>query len=255
MKRRMTLTLLATALLTIPTLGAPEGWHWQAGKGETSETAGALQVKGEARVRHVASPMAQDGEVEVAFELLNDEGQFGILFRAGEDGAWQGLFNAESARHLYHTAQWEFRSAEGKPTPLFTDGTAMLRRSAGVDVTLKVRFEGKALTVWMDGSPIHSGEVPTMAPRVGHVGIVTGPKAEVLVKRLTFRPLPEAALAAHAAAQPKSGTPVCLVRDGLSVTLSPHFPAMRWAGRQWKVAGRRVSVRPSTAQTGRPPRD
>lgn len=65
-----------------------------------------------------------------------------------------------------------------------------------------------------------------MAPRVGHVGIVTGPKAEVLVKRLTFRPLPEAALAAHATAQPKGGTPVCLVRDGLSVTLSPHFPAI-----------------------------
>lgn len=223
--------LLLASIAAVVSLSAwasepPEGWRQLGGAGTVALEQGVLRLKGETHLLHLPSPATQDGEVEVAFEPLNDDGQFGILFRATEDGTWQGLCNAESAQRLYHVAQWDYRANGGASKRLFTDGTALLRRPKGVDVTLKLRFEGPALTVWMDGNPIYSGELPDKTLRSGRVGLLTGPKADVLVKSITFRPLPNAALTAHAAAQPKETAPLRIARDGLAVTLSSRFPAI-----------------------------
>lgn len=200
--------------------GEGRAWRKVAGAGEVIVEGEALRIKGETRVLALAAPPRVDGEVEVVLELLNDDGDVGLVFRADEASAWQGVHNVDSALHLYHTSQWDVQGADVKGRRLFADGTAMLRRPKGMDVTLKARFEGKTLTMWMDGDPIWSGEVPELVARAGLVGVRTGPKAEVLVKRLVARPLPPPVDATV-------GTePLRIARDGLEVTLDARFPVI-----------------------------
>lgn len=202
--------------------GQGQAWKQVAGKGTVAAEGDALRIKGETLLLAVGLPALTDGEVEARLELLNDDGDIGLVFRADEAGAWQGVHNVDAARHLYHTSLWDLQGAGIKSRRLFDDGTALLRRPKGMDVTLKARFAGKALTLWMDGDPIWSGEAKELAARPGFVGVRTGPKAEVLLKALTVRPLPPP-VAVVGGEAPRT---VRLARDGLEVTLDARFPAI-----------------------------
>lgn len=202
--------------------GQGQAWKQVAGKGTVAAEGDALRIKGETLLLAVGLPALTDGEVEARLELLNDDGDIGLVFRADEAGAWQGVHNVDAARHLYHTSLWDLQGAGIKSRRLFDDGTALLRRPKGMDVTLKARFAGKAMTLWMDGDPIWSGEAKELAVRPGFVGVRTGPKAEVLLKALTVRPLPPP-VAVVGGEAPRT---VRLARDGLEVTLDARFPAI-----------------------------
>ena len=165
-----------------------------------------------------ASPVALDGEVEFLIEPLNDNGNFGLVFRAGTDGTWQSFYNSESARYQYATGLWNYRSSGGANTQVLEDGTPVLKRPEGVGYTMKVRFAGQTLTVWMDGNPIYSADLSQMGQTAGQIGIQTGSSAEVLLRQVTYRGYEGLAVSES------TQTRTIASESGLSVTLAEDFP-------------------------------
>ena len=193
-----------------------ENWVKQSGSGTVALEEGALRIAGDALVLDTASPYTVNGEAEFVIETLTDNGHFGLVFRAG-DGAWQSIYNSESAKYQYATGTWNYRNSTGANTALLNDGTPVLQRPAGINYTMKVRFWEDTLTLWMDGNPIYCATLSEMPLTSGLIGIQTGSDADILIKRVTYRNYETLGIS-------ESGGTKTLSKDGLTVTLAANFP-------------------------------
>ncbi len=206
----------APVLYTEDFSGTAENWVKQSGSGTAKLENGALRVTGDMLILDTASPLLSDGEVEFVLETLNDNGHFGLVFRAG-NGAWQSIYNNESARYQYATGLWNYRNSTGTNRQVLEDGTPIFKRPAGVNYIIKARFVGKTLTLWMDGNPIYSADISEMALTEGRIGIQTASDTDLLLKRVTYRSY--SALSESVSAGTKT-----LAKDSLTVTLAADFP-------------------------------
>lgn len=195
-----------------------DNWVKKSGDGAVTLENGALHIEGDTLVVDTTSPITQNGEAEFLIETLTDNGKFGLVFRAGEDGSWQSFYNDESSRYQYATGLWNYRNNGGANDQVLADGTPVLRRPAGVDYTMKVRFVGQTLTVWMDGNPIYSADLGKMGLGAGHIGIQTGGGAEILLKKVTYRSYNGLTVGESA------GEPKIISKGGLDVALAADFP-------------------------------
>ena len=196
-----------------------DNWVQQSGDGTALLEDGALHITGETLIVDMASPIAANGEAEFVIETLNDNGNFGLVFRAGEDGAWQSFYNNESSRYQYDTGLWNFRDSNGANSQILEDGTPVLKRPDGVNYTMKVRFVGQTLTVWMDGNPIYSADLNQMGQTTGHIGIQTGGGADILLKQVTYR--------SYEGLDAAESTDTKTIANGsLTVTMAEDFPTV-----------------------------
>ena len=82
-----------------------EGVVQKGGSGTIEYTEDGLHIKGGTTLHFENAPLAENGEIELVFEELNDDGGVGFLYRINGD-VWQSVYNANSSRYQYDTSLW-----------------------------------------------------------------------------------------------------------------------------------------------------
>lgn len=140
----------------------PEGITWTgiSGKGNAEVSDGFLKVSnnGDYRFFENESPVLEDGELEVRFQINADEeaGQFGILFRADENGHAGIAYDKGNKWTIHKNGGYE----------LF-DGPEV---KSGDWVILKATFVGNHLTININGEEYYNATNNTIPVKSGHIG-------------------------------------------------------------------------------------
>ena len=161
------------------------------------------------------APASVNGEIEITFELFDDDGVGGMggLFRVDPlKNSWQGIANVNGCE------MWGFLNSDGNKQELINDGTTFLSRDGVKDYKLKVRFENDCATIWLDDQLMTTSDVSQMKETMGNMGLYLEDDGEILVKKAVFReinPLKE---------ETEERETVSITNDGLKVNLDEDFP-------------------------------
>ena len=130
------------------------------------------------------APASVNGEIEITFELFDDDGVGGMggLFRVDPlKNSWQGIANVNGCE------MWGFLNSDGNKQELINDGTTFLSRDGVKDYKLKVRFENDSATIWLDDQLMTTSDVSQMKETMGNMGLYLEDDGEILVKKAVFR--------------------------------------------------------------------
>ncbi|MGG5460226.1 endo-alpha-N-acetylgalactosaminidase family protein [Clostridium sp. B9] len=140
----------------------PEGITWTgiSGNGTPEVSDGFLRItnSGDYRFYENESPILEDGELEVRFQISDEEaqGQFGVLFRADANGHAGVAYDTGTKWVIHKNGGYEL--FEGPEV------------QAGDWVTLKVVFVGNHLTISINGEEYYNKANNTIPVKSGHVG-------------------------------------------------------------------------------------
>ena len=196
--------------------GNLENWEQISGNGTVSMEDTGMLINGATCLVDNGSLNMQDGEMEVVFEELNDDGGVGLVFRA-DDGEWESVYNTDSAVYQYYTSKWNVKNSAGANRQVHEEGTPLVKRN-GVDHKLKIRFMGQVLTMWMDDQIMFSQEVSEVGQREGKIGLSTAGNSKILVKKVMARNLQPLQVSKEEVETTQ------IEKDGLSVTMNAQFP-------------------------------
>lgn len=192
-------------------------WNKIAGSGSITMEENGMRVTGDTKLVNTKAPYLADGEIELTFEQLTDYAYMGFLFRAAMDGSWQGVMQDDD----YGLQRWYYHNSNGNRNGIHGDGSFLLSRDGEADTKLKLRFQGKTLSMWMDDQFMYTGNVSQVSEALGRMGLLTGSKCDILVKKVVFRNvLP------FMAEEDNSGNKE-ISKDGLTVTLADDFPRVK----------------------------
>ena len=131
---------------------APE-WHNISGDGTRTIENGYLNITRNSSAGNnfvfydQKAPMLTDGEVETEFSFEGGTSRFGVVVRPATDGNYLFIGYNDSGKWLVESnSGWKDDIAG----PTLVEGQAY---------KLKARFEGKKITIWVDGEQIFSDEV------------------------------------------------------------------------------------------------
>ena len=192
-------------------------WKKFTGSGTAVMEEAGLRLKGENKLFALTSPVMKDGEIEVTFDYNNDNGKFGMLFRGNEkQNIWQNVLQTDGDG--IKAASFNFRNSNGTNKTIHKDGTFLFDRKGFADTKLKVRFQGKTISMWLDDYYMCSATVSEAAAAEGRIGLSTESSADVLVKKVVCRTLP------YQIAEEENETANSITKDGLIVSLAEDFP-------------------------------
>lgn len=175
-----------------------------------------LYIKDKNVLVNTQVPAVTNGEIEIVFELLDDDGSgrdgVGGLFRVNtQDNTWQSVtcLSAED---------WGFLDSTGATNKITNIGTNFSSREGVKDYKVKVRLEDDSATIWFDDNFVCTGPISQAKASLGNMGLLVDNGGEVLVKKVTFRevyPFTE---------ETGERETVSIANDGLTVRLDSDFP-------------------------------
>ncbi len=192
-------------------------WSQIAGNGTYTLEEDGLHIKGETKLMNTASPSVMNGEIEMTFDQLTDVNYMGFLFGAKEDGTWQGVMKDDD----YVLTRWYYHNSDGNRTGFHGDGSFLLSRDGEADTKLKLRFQGQTLSMWLDDQFMYTGSVSQVKDTIGKMGLLTGSKCDIVVKKVVFR-----SVLPFMTETDDSGDKI-IAKDGMNVTLADDFPRVK----------------------------
>ncbi len=192
-------------------------WNKIAGNGTYTLEEDGLHIKGETKLMNTASPSVMNGEIEMTFDQLTDNNYIGFLFGAKENGTWQGVMKDDD----YVLSRWYYHNSDGNRTGFHGDGSFLLSRDGEADTKLKLRFQGQTLSMWLDDQFMYTGSVSQVKDTMGKMGLLTGSKCDIVVKKVVFR-----SVLPFMAETDDSGDKI-IAKDGMNVTLADDFPRVK----------------------------
>ena len=193
-------------------------WESIAGDGTYSLEKDGMRMIGENILINKLAPTVANGEIELIFELFDDDGYGGMgsVFRTDESNKrWQGVANVDGRE------MWGFIDSDGSKQELINDGSTFLSRDGVKDYKLKMRYENDSVTIWMDDQFMTTSEVSQMEQIFGGMGLYLENGSEILLKKATFReviPMKE---------ETGTGEAIEVKNDGLTVKLDREFPRVQ----------------------------
>lgn len=194
-------------------------WAQMGGNGtfELTEDKDAMRVKGNTVLINTQAPVTQNGEVEIQFDMLVDDGKvvMGPLFRADpEIGSWQACVSLDGAE------DWGFKNSAGNQKKIVNIGSNFNGRDGVKDLRMKVRFEDNNMTMFLDDQFVGASEIDAnqMQTVLGNMGLFTDNNTDILVTKVIFR---EVQPFREETGEQKT---VSIQKDGLTVRLDEEFP-------------------------------
>lgn len=192
-----------------------EGVVQKGGSGTIEYTEDGLHIKGGTTLHFENAPLAENGEIELVFEELNDDGGVGFLYRINGD-VWQSVYNANSSRYQYDTSLWNYRSNKISSYQILEDGTPIFKRN-GYNHTLKLRYVGNTVTMWLDGQHMKDIRIASMDSLKGIIGLSTEGATEIILKKVTYKNIDNLQLS-------ESSEEKTISLGDMSVKLAADFP-------------------------------
>ena len=159
-------------------------WESMTGDGTYTLEEDGMRMAGENILINELAPVVTNSEIELTFEMFDDDGNggMGFIFRADPSNKeWQAVSNLDDKE------MWGYMDSKGSTLNLINDGTTFLSRDGVKDYKLKVRFENDSATIWLDDQLMTTSEVSQMEQKPGAMGIYLEDGAEILLKKAVFR--------------------------------------------------------------------
>lgn len=192
-----------------------EGVVQKGGSGTIEYTEDGLHIKGGTTLHFENAPLAENGEIELVFEELNDDGGVGFLYRIDGD-VWQSVYNENSSRYQYDTSLWNYRSNKTSSYQVLEDGTPIFKRN-GYNHTLKLRYVGNTVIMWLDGQHMKDIRIASMDSLKGIIGLSTEDATEIILKKVTYKNIDNLQLS-------ESSEEKTISLGDMSVKLAADFP-------------------------------
>jgi hypothetical protein len=144
--------------------GSIGGWTRVIGSGAVAVESYALSVDGQNSSTVVVdnnSPSRADGVLEFKVTPQGSNGRFQAIFRYSSTTSWAGIgYDVGTI--------WCWDNGAGQ-NGTFTGPTL----NGGTTYTIKVRYVGSAITLWLDGTQVYSGTITQLPAGAGKIGVRT----------------------------------------------------------------------------------